>query len=171
MFKIIGAIFIIVATTWIGFEFSKRLSDRTKQLRLFRNSLQTLEAEIMYGHAPLEEAARRIASQLPKPVSLHYRLFADKLTLAGATVMSAWEESLKETWQLTALQRSEFEILLQFGENLGRHDRQTQQKQIMLALTHLEREEETARDKQKSYEKMTKSLGILSGILLIILLI
>ncbi|CAM3956378.1 stage III sporulation protein SpoIIIAB [Lederbergia lenta] len=170
MLKLIGAIFIIVATSWAGFEFSKRLSQRTKQLRLFRNSLQTLEAEIMFGHAPLGEAALRIASQLPKPVSVHYQSFAEKLAVAGATVMSAWEESLNETWNLTALQRSEFEILLQFGENLGKHDRQTQQKQIMLALSHLEREEENAREKQKSYEKMAKSLGVLTGVLIIILL-
>ena len=50
--------------------------------------------------------------------------------------------------------------MVQFGENLGKHDRLTQQKQIMLALTHLEREEEGARDKQKGYEKMVKSLGV-----------
>ena len=56
MIKIIGAVFILGATTWAGFEVSKRLSDRPRQLRLFRNSLQTLEAEIMYGHTPLGEA-------------------------------------------------------------------------------------------------------------------
>ena len=36
----------------------------------------------------------------------------------------------------------------QFGETLGRHDRVSQQKQIMLTLTHLEREENEARDRQ-----------------------
>ena len=77
---------------------------------------------------------------------------------------SAWEESLKEIWSKTALKQSEYEILLQFGGNLGKHDRQTQQKQIMLTLTHLEREEEGAREKQKAYEKMLKSLGVLSGL-------
>ena len=59
----------------------------------------------------------------------------------------------------------------QFGETLGRHDRISQQKQIMLTLTHLEREEADARDKQKKYEKMVKSLGFFSGLLLIILFI
>ena len=44
----------------------------------------------------------------------------------------------------------------QFGETLGRHDRVSQQKQIMLTLTHLEREENEARDKQARYEKMVK---------------
>ncbi|MBS4209633.1 stage III sporulation protein SpoIIIAB [Bacillus sp. FJAT-50079] len=170
MLKIIGAIFIVCATTWAGFGFSKRLSDRTKQLRHFRSSLQTLEAEIMYSHAPLGEAARRIAAQLSEPISLQYQSFSEKLTEANATVSSAWEQSLRELWPKTALQKSEYEILQQFGENLGKHDRMTEQKQIMLTLSHLEREEENARDKQKNYEKMAKSLGLLTGILFIILL-
>ena len=58
----------------------------------------------------------------------------------------------------------------QFGETLGRHDRISQQKQILLTLTHLEREERDASDKQQKYEKMIKSIGFLSGLLLIILL-
>ena len=162
MIKIVGAVFILGATTWAGFEASKRLSDRPRQLRLFRNSLQTLEAEIMYGHTPLGEASIHIAAQLPEPISSHYRLFAELLEKEEATVHSAWEESLKGIWSKTALKQSEYEILLQFGGNLGKHDRQTQQKQIMLTLTHLKREEEEAREKQKAYEKMLKSLGVLS---------
>jgi stage III sporulation protein AB len=171
MFKMIGAVFILGATTWGGFEYARHISERPKQLRLFRDSLQTLDAEIMYGHAPLGEAAKKISVQLPKPISQHYQIFAKKLAGADVSVKSAWEESLNEIWDATALKQSEYEILVQFGENLGKHDRLTQQKQIMLALTHLEREEEGARDKQKGYEKMVKSLGVLAGLLFIILLL
>jgi len=71
---------------------------------------------------------------------------------------------------LTALKQGEFEIMKQFGETLGRHDRLSQQKHIMLTLTHLEREESEAIQSQMKYEKMVKSLGFLSGLLLIILL-
>ena len=53
MFKLIGAILIIVATTWTGFEAARHLSERPKQLRQLKSALQSLEAEIMYGHTPL----------------------------------------------------------------------------------------------------------------------
>ena len=69
-------------------------------------------------------------------------------TQSETTVRDAWEESLKEIWGKTALKKGEFEIMKQFGETLGRHDRVSQQKQIMLTLTHLEREESDARDRQ-----------------------
>nr|WP_272893623.1 stage III sporulation protein SpoIIIAB [Heyndrickxia oleronia] len=169
--RVIGAIFIIFSTTWAGFELSKRLSERTRQLRMFRTALQSLEAEIMYGHTPLHEAARRLSTQMPKPIATCFEQFSLRLTTMETTVKCAWEESLQEIWKLTALKRSEYEILVQFGETLGKHDRMTEQKQIILTLTHLEREEEDARDKQQRYEKMMKSLGFLSGLLVVILLL
>ena len=171
MIKLIGAILIMIATTWTGFEAARHLSERPKQLRLLKSSLQSLEAEIMYGQTPLHEAARRLAEQLSKPLAGFFADFAKKLTDTETTVREAWEASLKEVWKQTALKQSEFEIMKQFGETLGRHDRLSQQKQIMLTLTHLEREEAEARDKQMKYEKMVKSLGLLSGLLLVILFI
>jgi stage III sporulation protein AB len=108
---------------------------------------------------------------MPKPIATCFEQFSLRLTTMETTVKCAWEESLQEIWKLTALKRSEYEILVQFGETLGKHDRMTEQKQIILTLTHLEREEEDARDKQQRYEKMMKSLGFLSGLLVVILLL
>ena len=170
MIKLIGAIIIIVATTWTGFEASRNFSARPKQLRALRSALQSLEAEIMYSHTPLHEAARRLAAQLAKPLSTFFEAFARKLTDTETTVNQAWETSLREVWKSTAFKQGEFEIMKQFGETLGRHDRFSQQKHMMLTLSHLEREEADAIDRQAKYEKMVKSLGFLSGLLLIILL-
>lgn len=170
MIKLVGAVLIIVATTLVGFEVSKRLSERPRQLRLLKSALQSLEAEIMYGHTPLHEASRRLADQLSKPISTFFDHFSKRLTHTETTVMEAWEGSLKEVWKTTALKGGEYEIMKQFGETLGRHDRISQQKQIRLTLAHLEREEADAHEKQAKYERMAKSLGFLSGLLLIILL-
>ncbi|OCA91058.1 stage III sporulation protein SpoAB [Bacillus sp. FJAT-27225] len=171
MIKLFGAIFILISTTWAGFELARHLSERPKQLRQLKSALQSLEAEIMYGHTPLHEASRRLAAQLPHPLSWLFESFGNRLAATETTVKEAWEESLQEVWRLTALKQGEFEIMSQFGETLGRHDRLSQQKQIQLTLNHLEREEAEARDIQSKYEKMMKSLGFLSGLLLIIVMI
>jgi stage III sporulation protein AB len=171
MVKVIGAIIILIAATWTGFEASRNFSERPRQLRQLKSALQSLEAEIMYGHTPLHEAARRLSAQLPRPLSFFFEGFAKRLTDTETTVKDAWEASLKEVWKQTAFKQGEYEIMKQFGETLGRHDRFSQQKQIMLTLSHLEREEADAIDRQAKYEKMVKSLGFLSGLLLIILLI
>lgn len=170
MVKIIGACLILIATTWAGFEAARHLTERPRQLRQLKSALQSLEAEIMYGHTPLHEASRRLANQLAKPLSWFFEGFSTKLTTTETTVKEAWDDSLDEVWKLTALRQGELEILKQFGETLGRHDRLSQQQQIRLALTHLDREEGDAHEKQAKYEKMLKSLGFLSGLLLVILL-
>lgn len=171
MIKLIGAAFIIIATTWAGFEAARRLTERSRQLRMLKSALLSLEAEIMYGHTPLHEASRRLAQQMPKPLSRFFDTFANKLTYTDTTVKAAWDESLNELWKQTAFKQGEYEIMKQFGETLGRHDKVSQQKHIQLTITHLEREEADANEKQLKYEKMVKSLGFLSGLLLVILLI
>jgi len=170
MIKILGAVFILLASTWTGFEIARHLTERPRQLRHLRTALQSLEAEIMYGHVPLNDAAMNLAKQMPKPLSWFFEGFSKKLTTGNTSVKEAWEECLQEVWRFTAFKQGEYEILKQFGETLGQHDRVSQQKHIILAITHLEREEQDAREKQARYEKMIKSLGFLSGLLLIILL-
>ncbi|OIJ16865.1 stage III sporulation protein SpoAB [Anaerobacillus alkalilacustris] len=168
--KIIGAILIIVATTWVGFEFARRLSDRPRQLRQLKVALQSLESEIMYGLTPLSEASKHIAKQLPKPISYFFQSFAERLNKGEVSVHKAWEESLNDTWHMTALCKGELEVMSQFGATLGQHDREHQQKQIRLTLSHLEREEGDAIEAQNRYEKMLKSLGFLTGLLIVILM-
>jgi len=168
--KFVGAALILLATTWTGFETAKFLSDRPRQLRQLKTALRALEAEIMYGHTPLSEAAIHIAKQLSKPVSLLFEKFHQKLQSGEMSANEAWKSSVEETAKLTALKNAELEVLKQFGETLGQYDRIAQQKQIMLALVHLEREEQDALEKRTRYERMVKSLGFLAGLLLVILL-
>lgn len=169
--KWIGAICIILATTWSGFEASRLLRERTKQLRQLKMALQSLEAEIMYGHTPLMDASLRLSQQLSRPLSWLFELFARKLQKGTMNARQAWEESLHEVWKMTALKEGEFEIMKQFGETLGQYDHEIQQNYIRLTMVHLEREEGDAMEKQQRYEKMMKSLGVLTGILIVLLLI
>lgn len=170
MIKIIGSILIIATTTWIGFQIAKQVRERPRQIRLVKTALQSLEAEIMYGHTPLSEAARRLTKQMPTPISWLFSCFHSHLE-EDKTVRDAWNESLDDVWKRTALKQVEYEILQQFGETLGKHDRDSQQKHIRLCISHLEREEGEAKDIQLRYEKMMKSLGVLTGLLIVILLL
>lgn len=169
--KLLGAIFIILGTTWVGFEIAKKLSERPRQLRHLKSALQSLEAEIMYGLSPLSEACQSLAKQLPKPISYIFERFSYYLQKQEESVDRAWAQSLQETWHLTALLETELEIMQQFGTTLGQHDKENQQKHIRLTIAHLEREEQDAREKRNRYEKMIKSLGFLAGLLIILLLI
>ncbi|MFN2745382.1 MULTISPECIES: stage III sporulation protein SpoIIIAB [Bacillus] len=170
MLKLLGAALILAAATWTGFEMAKPFRERPKQIRQLLAALQSLEAEIMYGHTPLRTASHHIAEQMQEPVASIFATFSEKLEEGSVSAGAAWEESLQKVWPQTALKKKELDILRQFGETLGRHDLISQQKHIKLALTHLETEEAEANLAQAKNEKMVKSLGFLSGLLLILLL-
>ncbi|KYG30962.1 stage III sporulation protein SpoIIIAB [Alkalihalobacillus trypoxylicola] len=169
--KLLGAICILITATLIGFEYARKLSERPKQLRLLMSAMQSFEAEMLFGLTPLAEASQKIAKQIPKPLSHFFEAFSSQLYDKQDTAYKAWERSLEETWGETALLETEKEIMRQFGSTLGQQDHEQQTKQMKLTLMHLEREELEARDKQRKYEKMFKSLGFLSGLLMVVILI
>jgi stage III sporulation protein AB len=171
MIKWIGALCIIAATTSGGFMWAKQYSERPRQLRQLKSALQALEAEIMYGLTPLGQACEHLAEQIPEPLKGFFQSFAAKLSEGSGSVQKAWDETIVEIWPRTAFGKGEREVMKQFGATLGQHDRDHQQKQIRLALTHLQREETEAKDEQHRNEKMIKSLGLLAGLLLALLLI
>ena len=169
--KLLGAILILLTSTAMGFMFSSRYRERPRQLRQLKSALQSLEAEIMYGLTPIHEAAAHLAEQIPHPINGFFIELVQQLDKRnGQSFHYIWNEALENFWPKTALKINEKEIWKQFGQTLGQTDRDNQQKHIKMALSHLDREEKEARLAQQQYEKMTKSLGVLGGLLLILLL-
>lgn len=169
--KTLGALFIFLSSTYFGMAWAKKYRDRPRQLRQLKVALSSLEAEIVYGMTPLEQVSRRLAQQLPTPLALIFQHFASLLSDGELDAQEAWERSIELVWPKTALRSGEKEVLRQFGQTLGKHDVDQQQKQIKLALAHLERERNEADEAQKKNEKMVKSLGILTGLLVILILL
>ncbi|MDL4841582.1 stage III sporulation protein SpoIIIAB [Aquibacillus rhizosphaerae] len=169
--KWIGALLLLCSTTWVGFELARKLNDRPKQIRQLKNALQILEAEILYSQSPIIEACFNVSKQLPHPVAWFFKAVSDDLQKKATSLSDIWIKNLDDFWPLVSLGSNEREILRQFGLTLGQHDFTQQQKHIQLALTHLERELQEAQDYQYRYSKMMKSLGFLTGLLVVILLI
>lgn len=160
-------------TASIGMYVSKQLHDRPKHIRYLKSTLQILEAEMMYSKHPLQEVFRILATQAPPPIhsmfeGLYIRLRDNPENDEFYTI---WKEEMDTLSNRTALGKNDQEILLQFGKTLGQHDLIQQQKNIALAQTHLQRELEVAQDHAITYGKMARSLGILSGLLIVLLLI
>lgn len=169
--KWIGALLLIGVTTWTGFEWSKNLNDRPKHIRQLKSALQMLEAEILYSQVPLREAFRIISKQIPYPTQFLFQTLYESMEQYAVKFFLLWERQVKQLVNISALGKNELEILKQFGQTLGQHDFTQQQKHIQLAIHHLERELEEAKDDQYKYAKMAKSLGFLGGLFLVILFI
>lgn len=155
----------------MGFEWSQRLSKRPKHIRQIKNALQILEAEILYSQLPLQDVFSIVAKQIPYPAKSFFQALTNSMYEKNTDLFSLWNKSLNELMGVSCLGNAEKEILNQFGRTLGQHDFQQQQKHIQLTVNHLDRELEEARDNQYKYSKMAKSLGLLCGLFIVLLLI
>lgn len=135
-----------------------------------KNALQILEAEILYSQLSLKDAFHTIGKQTPYPINNFFEELAKRLDRQTTSLYSEWEEQVETLMENSCLRHNEKEILLQFGQTLGQHNFTQQQKHIALTIHHLNRELEEARVNQSKYSKMAKSLGILCGLFVVLLL-
>lgn len=170
--KWIGALLFVATTTWIGFEWSHHLNQRPSHIRQLKNALQILEAEILYSQLPLHDAFHTISQQIPFPTKHLFQALSKEMNdTHQINLGELWNEEIDNYMNISAIGTNEREILKQFGQTLGQHDFVQQQKYIQLAINHLNRELEEARDNKQRYGKMAKSIGLLSGLFIILLFI
>lgn len=171
MLKLLGAVLILAAGTAFGFAKANAYARRPRQIRQLIHALQRLETDMTYGHTPLPEALLRMAGQLGPPLSGMIRAAAEPLLSAsGLTAAESWSAALKTYGKQTDLSPNEREVLGQLGLTLGISDREDQAKHLRLAVSLLQDEEQAARDDQKRYEKMWRSLGALAGAFVVIVM-
>ena len=168
--KWFGALLLIATTTYIGFDMSNRLSERTKQIRQFILSLQMLEAEMEYSQLTLQQIFQTIGKKTSYPINSFYSHLAEQFDFVVIDFLDEWDRELDKLITVSALKKNELEIMKQFGRNLGQHTFIQQQKHITLAIHHLQQELDEANDQRVKYEKMMKSLGILIGLFIVLLL-
>lgn len=171
MLKLLGAMLILLAGTLLGFYQASQLSRRPKQVSELIRLLQRLETEIVYGFTPLPEALRQTGRTGTPPVGALFLDTAVELAKPdGRSVHAIWEQTLAAGWRYTSMKPNERDVLLQLGHTLGLTDREDQVKHLRLAVSQLQGEAECAREEQQRYERMWKSLGVLMGLLVVILM-
>lgn len=171
MLKLLGALLVILAGTLTGFQFARLYAERPRQIRGLIAALQRLESEITYGYSPLPEAMKRLAVQSREPLRSLFRQAAEEMEPPHSrSAEEALGNALRDTRGVTALKAPETEIMRQLSCTLGTSDREDQRSHIALALHGLRLEETAAREEQAKYEKMSKSLGLLLGALIVILI-
>ncbi len=171
MLNMIGAVIVLITGALIGWYQASQYANRPKQIRQFIQAIQRLETEINYGFTPLPEALERISKSIHEPTSSIFHLAAEQLSFNnGKSTKDLWTLVISDHWRNTSMKLPEKEIVLQLGATLGISDRSDQMKHIHLTINQLQAEENMAKDEQNRYEKMWKSLGILGGALVVILM-
>ena len=170
MIKLLGAMLLVISGALIGRFKARKLAERPGQIRRFVVILGQLETEIAYGFTPLPSALIKLGKQAGQPLSSLLVRIGEKLQDDDHAVMDIWQHEITAGWNRTAMRNAEMEIVLALGLTLGTTDRDNQLKHLKLAAKQLESMESIAIEEQNKYEKMWKSLGLLGGALIAVIL-
>ena len=168
--KFLGAVALIGATSFIGFSLAADCSKRPRALRELQALLQMLENEISYLSNLLSEAFNRIYEGTNSDTAILFREAAIHLETNGTTADTAWEKAIEENYAKLSLNKEDKAILLTFGKMLGNSDLEGQINNIKLISSQLKLQELKAEEMRKKNEKMYRSLGVLSGLAITIIL-
>jgi stage III sporulation protein AB len=172
LFKIVGSLVVVLSCSFLGFILSRDCSRRPQQLRELQTLLQMFENQINYLSDVLIEAFERVSRVGNSETGSIFGRAAEILGNEGAqSAASAWEQAVRQGIRRTALNREDEEVLIGFGKMLGSTDLDGQIKNIRLTMEALRMQEKKAEESRIKNETMYKSLGILGGIAVVIVLL
>lgn len=171
LLKILGGMLVLTGTAAIGLIFSRNFEKRPMELKNLQILLQMFENEILFMSNVVTRAFYNISDRYNNDSANIFKDAADFLKNTIYTdAKAAWEHAVRKNARIICLTKEDEDILIVFGKMLGSTDSEGQIKSIRLAINHLKIQEEKAEELKKKNLHMCRSLGVLGGLLLIIVL-
>ena len=172
MLKITGAALVIFACGALGYGKSAGISARLSLLREIEKMLLLLMGEITYRKEALPEAMLRVSGKVQEPLDSFLK---DTAKMAqkyqGERFACIFRENAEKYLKNSNLAQKDFEEFVQLGEYLGYLDADMQKNTSQRYLQQLKTEIDTLAGEMPVKKKLYRSLGMLSGIFLAILLL
>lgn len=165
--KIIIYSFIFLSCSLIGILISKKYSNRVNELKEFKNALNMFKTKIRYTYAPLPEIFTEISESIDSNISNVFKTASEKMDACPAG--EAWNIALKiENLNIDDEDRN---ALKNLSKLLGKTDLEGQLNQIEMTSDFLDKQIRKAESQKEKSEKMYRTLGMLMGMAIVIILI
>ena len=157
MYKLVGAVIIMISFIMYGLAKCVSVKKRLKSLKEFRNMINSLRTEISFKATPLTKAAQMIGERFRNEC---FKEFADTIGKLGG--QKAFEMALGKFSSKYSLTVHDQSCILLMAEGIGRTDRENQVKQLDHAMCELDKIISEA-----VKESSEKTRGYLNGSVLI----
>lgn len=165
--KTVILIFIFFIATYLGFLKSNEYENRVKELKRFLIALNMFKAKIEFTYEPIKEIFESISKTVYEGNKNIFGLSAKNLNYRD--VYLVWQENteiLRDT-----LEKEDIEIIKTFGKLLGKTDKNGQISEMLLSKELIERQVEKAEEEKNKNVKLYRSLGVITGLTIIIVFI
>ncbi|MFO8059155.1 MAG: stage III sporulation protein AB [Bacillota bacterium] len=171
MLKLFGLGLIMMAGMVTGQLCFMQLESRYRDLESVRSGLRALISEIEYTRKPLPDAWRELAEMHGGAVARIFGRAAELFGSEGAyTAGAAWVESLRQCSGELSLTAEDLRILASLGPCLGTSGGADQIRHLQAADERLSDQMNEAREDSRRRGKLFRSLGLLGGILVAVVL-
>lgn len=172
MLKLAGAILVIFSTSFYGLSYSSNIQKRIDELKTLKRIFTELYGDVEYGACSLQESFFRIGNSQ----DTFYKKFLHRIcqNMKNGPLHSfseIFEKVAEEELKISALKKEDLESLMSFAAQLGNHQRESQLRVIKIFLHDLEQKISQLEKDRISKQKLSRVLGVSSGILIVILLL
>ena len=165
-------IIIFTVCTLLGFAYGGRYSKRVVSLMSLHESIRLLETEIMVFANPLPLAIENMKTRISLEVYKAYEIIFEEIRFNKSGDLYNCFLMTSEYLEKTCLLKFEdIDVFLSLGKIIGKTNRIDQEQHFKYILNELNQLIEQAKEEKNCNEKMYRSLGILMGLGIVIILI
>lgn len=157
---------IVAICTYIGFYKSKKFSNRVKNLKDFKSALSIFRSKIEFTYEPIKDIFEEISKVIYQDNENIFKFFCES-KIQDVTI--AWNEAVQNT--KLEFTNDDKEILIVLGKMLGKTDKTGQISQIDLVDNFLDKQILDSEEEKRKNEKLYKTLGIIGGLIIAIILV
>lgn len=160
-------IVIFGLAVYLGNSKANQYVNRLKELLCIKSVLNIFENKIKFTQSPLEEIFKNIAENCSeRNIKNIFQILAIK---PNENIHKSWENIINNVE--TNLTEEDKKILTDMGKILGTTDVEGQVSNIKITSSFIDRQIEKAEREKEKNVKMFRTLGIVSGLAIIIILI
>ncbi|MCL2382688.1 MAG: hypothetical protein FWC79_00510 [Oscillospiraceae bacterium] len=159
---------IFLGASLIGILVSKKYANRVRELREFKSGLHMFKTKMRFTYEPIPDIFQEISKGLNSNIGTVFSIASNNMKLL--TAGRAWELAIENT-RLLNINEEDKKALQNLSRLLGKTDVQGQVSQIEITESILDEQITKAEIDRKRSEKMYRSLGMIIGLAIVIILL
>lgn len=165
--KMIIYTLIFLTCSFIGILKSQKYADRVKELKEFKTGLNIFKTKINFTYEPIPDIFKQISEKLNSNIGEVFKVATQKMK--NVTAGEAWNIAISES--ILNIEDEDKKVLKGLGNLLGQTDIRGQVNQIELTNNFLDEQISKAITQKEKNERLYRSLGMIIGIAIVIVLV
>ena len=171
MFRLIGAVLLVLGTGICGLSSVLRLRQRARILSGLTLALEIMQSEICERMTPLPELVAQLAGDMEEPVRSFFRRLQSRMEQLGEVrFYEIWKKAVENSPELL-LTVPEQRALCELGHSLGRYNLEQQRGAILYVHRKMETFARRAEEERIRNSRTNAFLGVAAGVFAVMILL